>query len=200
MKIKSTIVTGQHAKLLAIIVSAVLLPACTPISAEQPKLQASTPPSTQSSGSELIDGYKGWTRVNPEPELLHAPSAILCGRALAPPDPHLDKYITVYVNGPGKNAMMKEKHPRFPQGSVLVKEKLSHKESTSPELLTVMVKREAGYNPENGDWEYLSVDGTGKEVHERGRLEKCQSCHIMQKATDYVSRSYLPREVRKKLK
>ena len=186
-------------KLTILIAVALMLPACSSISAEQATLQTPPPANVPSAGSELVEGYKGWTRVNPEPELLHAPSASLCGIAMSP-DPHLDKYITVYVNENGKNAMMKEKHPRFPQGSVIVKEKLPSKESTSPELLTVMVKREDGYNPESGDWEYMITNGTGKEVHDRGRLEKCQSCHMMAKDNDFVSRTYLPRELRKKLK
>lgn len=188
--------------ILIVVVSAVLLPACTQIVAEQPKLQTSPPAHTPSSGSELIEGYKGWTRVNPEPALLHAPSAFLCGRPTGPqtPNPHQDKYITVFVNDGGKNAMMTEKNPRFPQGSIIVKEKLPYKASSTPELLTVMIKREAGYDSENGDWEYMEVDGTGKEVRERGRLKQCQSCHLMEKDTDYVSRTYLPRELQKKLK
>ena len=45
---------------------------------------------------------------------------------------------------------------------------LPSKESTSPELLTVMIKREAGFNSDNGDWEYMSLDGTGSEVQVRG--------------------------------
>ena len=191
----------RHPKLLAILASTVLLPACAPIAAEQAKQQTPAPASTQSAGNEFTQAYKGWTRVNPEPELLHAPSAALCAVAnFQPPNPHQDKFITVYVNDIGKNAMMKEKHPRFPLGSVIVKEKLPYKESKSPELLTLMIKREAGYNPENGDWEFMATDGTGKEIHERGRLEKCQSCHVMEKDTDYVARTYLPKELQRKLK
>jgi hypothetical protein len=77
---------------------------------------------------------------------------------------------------------------------------LPSQESTSPELLTVMIKREQGYNPENGDWEYMALDGDGKEVRARGQLEKCQACHRMAEYNDYVHRNYLPAEVRKKLK
>jgi len=96
--------------------------------------------------------------------------------------------------------MMEEKSPHFPQGSVIVKEKLTTPDSSTPELLTVMVKRERGYNPESGDWEYMVVDGKGQSVTERGKLESCQSCHLMEKDTDYVSRKYLPNQVAAKLK
>src|SRR5262249_26909589 len=78
---------------------------------------------------ELIAGYRQWTRVNPEPELVQAQNAQLCAALVttaAPGSPHgPDKYITVYVNEIGRHAMMEEKTPHFPQGSVIVKEKLT---------------------------------------------------------------------------
>ena len=157
-------------------------------------------------GPELIDGYKQWTRVNPTPAVFHSRIAIQCSMPtpkeseMEKGNPHRDKFITVYVNNTGKHAMLEEKFPTFPKGTVIVKEKLTTRESTSPELLTVMVKREPGYNPKNGDWEYLALDGAGKNVEARGRLEKCQACHLLVKANDYVSRNYLPYELWKKLK
>lgn len=160
----------------------------------------------QNSGSEVVDGYKQWTRVNPVPAVFHSQIALQCAAptaeqsAMEQGNPHRDKFITVYVNDIGRHAMMQEKVPRFPQGSVIVKEKLPSKENSAPELLTVMVKREPGYNPQNGDWEYLALDGSGKWVQARGRLESCQACHMMVKDRDYVSRNYLPYEVWKKLK
>ena len=157
----------------------------------------------RSSGPDNIAGYRQWTRVNPKPAMIAAQVAQLCAPASAPnPNgPHgPDKYITVYVNDIGRHAMMEEKEPHFPQGSVIVKEKLTTARSATPELLTVMIKRERGYNPESGDWEYMIVAGDGLTVQERGKLENCQSCHLMDKNTDYVSRAYLPVEVAKQLK
>ena len=161
---------------------------------------------SQAAGSEVVDGYKQWTRVNPVPAVFHSQIALQCARPtveqaeMEQGNPHRDKFITVYVNDIGRHAMMQEKVPRFPQGSVIVKEKLPSKENSAPELLTVMVKRESGYNPQNGDWEYIALDGSGKSVQARGRLENCQACHLMVKDRDYVSRNYLPYEVWKKLK
>ena len=162
---------------------------------------APLPDDTKTTGEKLIAGYKQWTRVNPEPAMVQAQNAQLCAIPLNPgPDPHKNKYITVYVNEIGRHAMMEEKSPHFPQGSVIVKEKLTTSKSTTPELLTVMIKRERGFNPESGDWEYMVVDGNGQSVQERGKLENCQACHLMEKDTDYVSRKYLPKEVATKLK
>jgi len=166
--------------------------------------QATVVAEIQHPGDELIAGYRQWTRVNPEPLLIAAQNAAACAiplQSAVPAGPHAkDKYITVYVNDVGKHAMLEEQTPHFPQGSVVIKEKLTTAKSTTPELLTVMIKREPGYNPESGDWEYMVVDGTGKKVQERGKLENCQSCHLREQDTDYVSRSYLPINVRTRLK
>ena len=158
----------------------------------------------QHPANELLAGYRQWTRVNPEPLLVAAQNARLCAIPMAsivPAGPHAqDKYITVYVNDTGRHAMMEEKTPHFPQGSIVVKEKLTTANSTKPELLTVMVKREPGYNPDSGDWEYMVFDGSGKSVQARGKLENCQSCHMSDQDTDYISRRYLPTEVVMRLK
>ena len=163
------------------------------------------PDATELAGDKLIAGYKQWTRVNPEPQMVPAQVSQLCAAPLLPAagpgSPHgPDKYITVYVNEIGRHAMMEEKTPHFPQGSIVVKEKLTKPTSATPELLTVMYKRQPGYNPDSGDWEYMVIDGAGKSVQARGKLENCQSCHSMDKDTDYISRAYLPQDVRLKLK
>lgn len=152
-----------------------------------------------------IAGYRNWTRVNAEPQLMPDQTAQLCA-ALAPlnakpaANPHAHKYLTVYVNDRGRSAMLEQKNPAFPAGSIIVKEKLAEKTSSTPELLTVMIKRGKGFNPNSGDWEYLVVDGAGTNVTAQGKLENCQSCHSARPATDYVFRTYLPGEVLNKLK
>jgi len=156
--------------------------------------------------AELIAGYKQWTRVNAEPQVVASQIAIQCAaptlaqRQLEDGNPHRDKLIVVYVNEVGRAAMMEQKKPVFPVGSIVVKEKLTTKESAVPELLTVMRKREAGYDPERGNWEYLVFDGPGKVLQASGKLEKCQGCHQLEKNTDYISRRYLPTDVWQKLK
>lgn len=199
-------VKASYAKILIVIILGGLS-ACTSLSASDTiKHETGVPGTETSSGAEVIEGYRQWTRVNPVPAVFHSRIATLCShptttqRKMEEGNPHRDKFITVYVNAIGTQAMMHEKDPHFPEGSVIVKEKLGSKDSLSPELLTVMIKRKPGYNPGNGDWEYMSVDGAGKEVQARGRLESCQACHLMVKDSDYVSRNYLPYEVWKQLK
>ena len=152
-----------------------------------------------------VSGYKSWAKINPKPLKLPAALNVLCaaptpaGRIDASSNPHRQKYFTVYVNEVGRRAMTEQARPQFPQGSIIVKEKLPDENAAAPELLTVMIKREAGFNPQGGDWEYLVFDGAAAKVEARGKLENCQSCHAANKAGDYVFRSYLPDQMRNQL-
>ena len=148
-----------------------------------------------------LSKYRAWTLVNPVPVVMEPVVAAACAPiAFGKNNPHRDKYVSVYVNETGRQAMLAERFPEFPLGSMIVKEKLASQSSQSPELLTAMVKREEGYNPESGDWEYLVLDGSATSVIERGELESCRNCHLAYAGTDYVTRQYLPDEVRQRLK
>jgi hypothetical protein len=192
-------------KLSTVVLTLCAACACAETSGSQQKA-SEQPPRVRLAGAELVAGYKGWTRVNPEPAVFHSQLAFLC----APPTEaqlrrerenlHLNKFITVFVNDSGRRAMLEEKRPRFPAGSLVVKEKLPARDASEPELLTAMLKHEAGYDPEGGDWEYLVLDGQGKEVRARGKLESCRACHQAYPDTDFVARNYLPYELYKKLK
>jgi hypothetical protein len=153
-----------------------------------------------------IRGHRKWTLVNPIPVIMGSRIAQLCAgptpalQTLEDGNPHRDRFVSVYVNPVGRHAMMREKRPRFPVGTVIVKEKVASKSATSPELLTVMRKREKGYYREGGDWEYAVLDGAGERVLEHGRLQRCVGCHVMEKETGFVSRNYLPEKFVRKLK
>jgi hypothetical protein len=155
---------------------------------------------------EDIQGYKNWVRVNDSPIILPPKIAALC--RLASPEevaaeknnPHRQKYLTVYVNEIGSHAMLEAKTPIFAIGSIIVKEKLPSKTSESPELLTVMIKREAGYSSAHGDWEYLVLDGKASKIEARGQMANCMSCHESEKDTDYVFRTYRPDDLHQKLR
>ena len=154
-----------------------------------------------------IEGYKNWTRVNSVPQLMPVAVSLLCRASPADiaftggaTNPHRDKYFTVFVNDIGRKAMLERKKPKFPVGSVIVKEKLPDEQSRTPELLTVMIKQKKGFNPASGDWEYLVADGTGATIEARGKLQNCQTCHLANKKTDYVFRTYLSETDSEKLK
>jgi hypothetical protein len=79
----------------------------------------------------------------------------------------------------------------YPEGTVILKQKFSDADGTKSDFYTGMRKREAGYNPTAGDWEFFTLDPEREMVISRGRIESCMDCHIKYKATDFVSRRYL---------
>lgn len=167
------------------------------------KHQSSVPgPFDQTVLREQVLKYKSWTTVNPEPAKLDALRASDCADAGNPPDtPHKDKYIRVYVNEVGQEAMLRTKEPKFPVGSIVIKEKLPEQKSQAPEFFTIMVKREAGYDPGSGDWQYLIMDSAQTRIEKPSDIESCQTCHAAwAKNSDFISRVYLTPEQRRKLR
>lgn len=173
---------------------------------EMQTIEPSNKPPEIIDATKEIANYKSWTKVNEKPVFVFSKVAIMCARPSEAQieqdakNPHNDKYINVFVNDIGKGEMMKKKSPKFPVGTVIVKEKLPDAESTDPELLTVMIKREKNYNPAVGDWEFLTFNGDGTKTTARGKLESCQACHVPEEPTDFVARTYLPYKIRQKLK
>ena len=78
---------------------------------------------------------------------------------------------------------------KFPEGSLLLKEKLG-KEDGKTKLYTGMLKREKGYFPECGDWEFFTVDAGATKITERGKLANCATCHEDYAKGDYVTKVY----------
>ena len=62
---------------------------------------------------------------------------------------------------------------RFAVGSLLVKR---HAAASGPGPIFAMAKRDPGFFPEGGDWEYVVIDATGR-LEERGKLAVCARCH-----------------------
>src|SRR5262245_51314238 len=57
--------------------------------------------------------YKSWTVVNPEPVKMSPVVSLMCAR-VAPQTPQADKYLRVYVNDVGRDAMFQAANPKFP--------------------------------------------------------------------------------------
>ncbi len=151
-----------------------------------------------------LSAYKSWKRVTPKPLRLPDPTAALCAMpAPASINPHRQFWFNVFVNKPGEAAMSRAKSPTFPVGSVIVKEKLKAATAKAPSLRTIMIKREEGFDPKAGDWEYLVIGEKGEVTRDRiGTGEPvfahCRSCHEKVKDSDYVFRTYLPKPRSKK--
>jgi hypothetical protein len=102
----------------------------------------------------------------------------------------------IYVNELARHALLEEKKPQFPVGSVIVREKLLRENDTAPQVLVVMVKRERGFNRKANDWEFLLLDGSLSKITHREKTGSCRDCHKQEKDSDYVFRSYLSEKIR----
>ncbi|HEV8486677.1 MAG TPA: hypothetical protein VGV87_24235, partial [Blastocatellia bacterium] len=73
--------------------------------------------------------------------------------------------------------------------------------SETAEFYTIMLKREVGYDPRGGDWQYLIMDSAKARIERPANLESCQSCHASWAAkSDFISRAYLSLEQNQKLR
>jgi len=105
---------------------------------------------------------------------------------------HVEAYFRVFVTKSGERAMASNARPGepFPEGTVILKQKLNVPSGGTVLLYTGMLKRERDYNPRCGDWEFFVIDGDGTRVTARGKLNKCTGCHSQYSAYDYVTKSY----------
>lgn len=101
-------------------------------------------------------------------------------------NPHRGSFIHVYMTPQPQSAVS----PPYPVGTFVIKEKLPSKSSNQPELFTGMLKREKGFNPEAGDWEFMVIDGPAKSITTRGKISSCLDCHSRHQRTDYLTESW----------
>jgi Cytochrome P460 len=153
---------------------------------------------------------KTLTRVTDKPQSMDARVVRFCRgplpKELPENNPHLGHSVHVYVT-PGEEKKIRTGEGTYPVGTLIVKEKLSTKPveqidlypnsgkptpqpRQDPDLFTVMLKREAGYNKECGDWEFMVVSGDVKQIVARGKIDSCVECHKDHKATDFVTQLY----------
>ncbi len=110
-----------------------------------------------------------------------------------PKNPHKTEDSTfgeVYANDLAKTELEKKK-PKFPVGSIIVREKNLTETSKKPEILIAMIKREKGFSKKTGDWEFLVFNGKDLQMQKRETKGNCADCHSKTKKTDWVFRHYL---------
>ena len=96
--------------------------------------------------------------------------------------------IRVFVSNNTRNALANNP-TKFPVDTVILKQKLLREKDVQNVLLyTGMLKREAGFNPECGDWEFFTVSGDGKNLTSRGKLANCMECHKEYPKSDFVTK------------
>lgn len=175
--------------LLSMILTATLLSGCGLSSSSDVPL---------GSGGVRDDGtidYAGWTAVTVEP--IRVPEQLFFRCRVDPQveegmkkrGPHFVPAVKVYAN-PVALDPLRSGSTAMPVGSVVVKEKWWNDKDKQPHNYAAMVKREDGYDPANGNWEYIFVQSEGERKVERGRIESCIACHRTA-SRDYLFRSYL---------
>lgn len=143
-----------------------------------------------------LKDFKSFARVTKERVPLAAKYATLCGYLPKNLADHTtltgkqDAAILVYVSPEAANAFTEEHYP-LPEGTIVLKEKFSSPDAASPELYTGMLKREKGYNPKAGDWEFFTLTGDRGAITSRGRTDSCMDCHQQYAKSDFLMKKYV---------
>jgi len=172
----------------AILIIALVLGAPMAHSADQP-------PSEDEKISEYLTHHRAeMIRITAKPHPVVSAISLQC-RLLTPPtsfphNPHGEHWIHVFVSPKATN-IMTSGQGKYPLGTTILKQKFTDPAGEKTEFYTGMRNREAGYNPECGDWEFFTLDQRGSKVTARGKIESCMDCHAKYKQTDFVARSYL---------
>lgn len=125
--------------------------------------------------------YREFKRLTKEPRhvapltatLCITPSKELMDKEKAMTGPHHQNWIQIYANSIAADSIA-AKGAKFPEGAVIVKEKLSG-DGNSMTGIGGMVKRAKGYDPANGDWEFFFYTPGGDFT--TGKLANCIDCH-----------------------
>lgn len=97
-------------------------------------------------------------------------------------------YARVFVNDAAE-PYMKHESLRFPAGSLIVREKLVKPHDADPDVISLMLKHDRGFNPLTNDWEFLLVS---ESKIERGTATtSCAVCHASVRRQDFLFKSYL---------
>lgn len=123
--------------------------------------------------------------------LCRGPSARMFADAIVRHGPHALSGIQIYMNDPAATAFAHGSR-RYPVGSVIVKQKTLlpyWNPDGTPGRETGngvggMIKREPGYDPGHGDWEYFYIDNPARI--DSGPMASCVRCHANAEATDHV--------------
>lgn len=169
-----------------LVVSLGALSACTP---------AGTPHSDIPADEQIWDYLtthgKAMVQVTPQPYRVNWRGSALCERPnTVVHSPHGEHWIHVRISAEAA-PILKTGKGTYPVGTLILKEKFKDAAGKVTDFFTGMRKRETGYNPDAGDWEYFLLEGQGDQVIARGKIASCIDCHANFADTDFVSRRYL---------
>lgn len=151
-------------------------------------------PTKPDAASAVFKKYHKWDRVTSKPVPVSGESGGRCSptpgttAALA----GAEGYFQLYVSDMAKPVFALAPSTPFPEGAILVKELLAAPKGRDPRTLLAMVKREDGFDPANGNWEFFVLRVTDiPVVVDSGRITHCAQCHTRAKPQDFVFRNDL---------
>lgn len=141
--------------------------------------------------AEIAGSYETYIKVTDKAVYVNPELAIQCiavsedqiRAARIDKGPHADSAIHIFMNESAFRAFP-EKDGLYPEGSVIVKQKLRSGWRDTAAGVGGMVKRAPGFDADHGDWEYFYFEDKSKI--ESGRLATCVQCHAKAAGTDYV--------------
>lgn len=139
--------------------------------------------------SGTID-YAGWKELTKEPVRIQPAQFAYCRPVpeAAQLGPHWKPEIRLFANEVAAAHLREGRGGSYPVGAIIVKEKWWNDKKDG---YAAMIKKEPGYDPEHGDWEYLYVQFGEEEKIERGPIASCINCHAQAAATDYLFGTHL---------
>ena len=133
-----------------------------------------------------FDSYESWVQVNTVPITGDATGTL--GRAVHEGEAG---FRDVFVNSVGEASSFGAASLPYPVGTIFVKNSYPESDGEMGDLsgVTVMVKRDAGYDPENADWEYINLSAS-LAINGQGTINGCISCHDVAANRDYIFGGY----------
>jgi len=162
-----------------------------------------TPPHTQRDGAsgsapagptlqEAMQQYKTWTKRQAEPRAISAEIFALCRAPSAAETAFVDSVhgkslaLLDWLNEPAVRGFTAGGKPAFPVGAAIVKQKLVGTGADARvAALGLMVKRQAGFDPAHGDWEFGYWEEAPGLASGAAVANACGGCHASS-ASDFV--------------
>ncbi len=131
--------------------------------------------------ADNFENYQGWMKVN-QTTITGDETGVL-----GPAHEGAKGFREIYINDIGKAVAYGEADYPYPMGTIIVKESFKAKEGGKGKLdsITIMVKREDGYDRENGNWEYVNADDE-LQISRQGQIGMCIGCHSAASGRDFV--------------
>lgn len=179
----------------------ILVAGLSVVSGCQPQPTVIVPTKVEGTGFVEPDVFSQWPAVTTEPTAVGSFLWTSCEIVkqqksdIEKYGPHAGYFIQVRVNPMAVDNFRSGK-PLQP-GSIVVKEK-HYSSKSEMTAYALMIKREAGYDVNNGDWQYVFVEAGAEPKVSEGKLANCIQCHQGAKDTDYLFKFYLSDSTKKK--